>query len=56
MEKSLKIPETIIRNWQGIVDILVASYLEKVYPEAALSHACCPECTRKLYPGLNPTK
>ena len=33
----------------------VESYLEKVYPEAALSHTCCPECLRKLYPGLNPT-
>lgn len=34
----------------------VETYLEKVYPEAALSHSCCPECARKLYPGLNPGK
>jgi len=34
----------------------VESYLEKIYPEAALSYTCCPECTRKLYPFLNPTK
>lgn len=34
----------------------VESYLEKVYPEAALSHSCCPECARKLYPDLNQQK
>ncbi|MCB2167622.1 MAG: GAF domain-containing protein [Deltaproteobacteria bacterium] len=31
----------------------VESYIEKGYPEAALSHTCCPECARKLYPEFN---
>ena len=31
----------------------VESYIERGYPEAALSHSCCPECARKLYPEFN---
>jgi hypothetical protein len=95
MENGLTIPETIIRNWQGIVDILAeitgipAALIMRIndpdievllasdsagnpYEAGAAEHlwgsglycetviktnrTCCPECARKLYPGLNPTK
>ena len=31
----------------------VESFIEKGYPEASLSHSCCPDCARRIYPELN---